>query len=121
MLFIRRGLEIDWERIACRRFPGTSHFEKTLCTARQGSAISSRRSYSSRASPGTLLVLRMNSPLRIGPTPLTQNKNCCADPMGGNSHFLEITSLRSAPLGAANLFAVLGLPGLRQALFWFCE
>jgi len=37
--------------------------------------------------------------------------------MGGNSHFLEITSLRSAPLEAANSFAVLRLPGLRQALF----
>jgi len=35
----------------------------TLCAARLGSAIFSRRSYSSRASPGTLLARRINSPI----------------------------------------------------------
>jgi len=32
--------------------------------------------------------------------------------------FEKITSLRPAPLGSANLFAVLMLPELRPALFW---
>jgi len=41
--------------------------------------------------------------------------------LAGDSHFVKITGLRTAPLGAANLFAVLMLPRLRPALFWSCE
>ena len=45
----------------------TSHFEimTALCAAQLGSAIFSRGFYSSRASPGSLLARRINSPLPV--------------------------------------------------------
>jgi len=92
----------------------TSHFEKTLCAARLGSAIFSRRSYSSRASPGTLLARRINSPRPVKIPPHLPKMRIAA--LYSSSHVLSERRIELIQNGQSFLCCTSGRHGVEAAL-----